>query len=68
MADNAEHFSASDPRTMAFTAARSVGQGESASSLMWVALYDMLLEWIDLEKVAILHKEDPPVLTTMRTP
>ena len=55
-------------RTSAFTAARGVGQGESASSLMWVALYDMLLEWIDPEKVAILHKEEPPAPTTMRTP
>ena len=68
MADNVEHLSASDPRTMTFTAARGVRQGEIASSLMWVALYDMLLEWIDPEKVAILHKEEPPAPTTMRTP
>jgi hypothetical protein len=68
MAEHAEHFSASDPRIIAFTAARGVGQGESASSFMWVSLYDMLLEWIDPEKVAILHKEEPPLPTTMRTP
>jgi hypothetical protein len=68
MAEHAEHFTVSDFRTMAFTAARGVGQGESASSLMWVALHDMLLEWIDPEKVTLLYKEEPPIPTTMRTP
>jgi hypothetical protein len=32
---------------LSFQAERGIGQGESASSLMWIALYDMLLEWID---------------------
>ena len=32
---------------MHFQAQRGIGQGESASSLMWTALYDILLEWID---------------------
>jgi len=32
---------------LAFKAERGIGQGESASSLMWTAMYDMLLEWID---------------------
>jgi hypothetical protein len=30
----------------AFQAERRIGQGESASSLKWTALYDILLEWI----------------------
>jgi hypothetical protein len=32
---------------LAFQAERGIGQGESASSLMWTALYDILLERID---------------------
>jgi hypothetical protein len=32
---------------LSFQAERGIGQGESASSLMWIALYDILLEWID---------------------
>jgi len=32
---------------LSFQAERGIGQGESASSLMWLALYDILLEWID---------------------
>jgi hypothetical protein len=32
---------------LSFSAERGIGQGESASSLMWTALYDILLEWID---------------------
>ena len=32
---------------LSFRAERGIGQGESASSLMWIALYDILLEWID---------------------
>ena len=32
---------------LAFHTQRGIGQGESASSLMWTALYDILLEWID---------------------
>jgi hypothetical protein len=32
---------------MSFAAGRGIGQGESASSLQWVLLYDILLEWID---------------------
>ena len=32
---------------LAFHPERGIGQGESASSLMWTALYDILLEWID---------------------
>ena len=34
-------------KDLSFQAERGIGQGESASSLMWIALYDMLLEWID---------------------
>jgi hypothetical protein len=30
-----------------FTPERGIGQGESASSLQWTLLYDILLEWID---------------------
>ena len=33
---------------LGYQAERGIGQGESASSLMWTALYDILLEWIDL--------------------
>jgi hypothetical protein len=32
---------------LSFQAERGIGQGESVSSLMWIALYDILLEWID---------------------
>jgi hypothetical protein len=32
---------------LSFEADREIGQGESASSLQWTVLYDMLLEWID---------------------
>jgi hypothetical protein len=39
------HFSSSPH--LAYNAERGIGQGESASSLMWTALYDILLEWID---------------------
>jgi hypothetical protein len=39
------HFSAATG--LSFTKERGIGQGESASSLMWTALYDMLLTWID---------------------
>jgi hypothetical protein len=45
MAGKNTHFS--QAAHMAFEAQRSIGQGESASSLMWVALYDILLELID---------------------
>ena len=31
---------------LAFTAQRGIGQGESASSLVWVAIYDILLDWL----------------------
>ena len=34
-------------KDLSFQAERGIGQGKSASSLMWIALYDMLLEWID---------------------
>jgi len=43
--DNDEHMS--QRPDLAFQAERGIGQGESASSLLWVALYDILLEWID---------------------
>ena len=33
---------------MGFLSGRGIGQGESASSLMWTALYDILLDFIDL--------------------
>ena len=36
-----------EPMSNKTKAERGIGQGESASSLMWIALYDMLLEWID---------------------
>ena len=42
---NDEHMS--HRPDLAFQAERGIGQGESASSLLWVALYDILLEWID---------------------
>jgi hypothetical protein len=32
---------------LGFSPQRGIGQGESASSLMWVAVYDILLDWID---------------------
>jgi len=32
---------------LSYKAERGIGQGESASSLMWTALYDILLDWID---------------------
>jgi len=32
---------------MGFLSGRGIGQGESASSLMWTALYDILLDFID---------------------
>lgn len=35
------------PMPKGFTPQRGIGQGESASSLMWVAVYDILLDWID---------------------
>jgi hypothetical protein len=34
---------------LAFMAERGIGQVESASSLMRTAMYDILLEWIDLK-------------------
>ena len=35
-----------DP-AFSFVPQRGIGQGGSASSLMWVAVYDILLDWID---------------------
>ena len=32
---------------LSYEAERGIGQGESASSLQWTVLYDMVLEWID---------------------
>ena len=32
---------------LSFIPERGIGQGESASSLMWVAVYDILLDWIE---------------------
>ena len=32
---------------LGYKAQRGIGQGESVSSLLWTALYDILLEWID---------------------
>jgi Ca2+/H+ antiporter len=34
---------------------------------MWIALYDMLLEWIDPEQMH-LHQAEAPTPTSMRTP
>jgi hypothetical protein len=45
MAGRNEHFSQAPD--LAYQAQRGIGQGESASSLMWTALYDILLEFID---------------------
>jgi len=45
MAGKNTHFSQSPD--LAYKAERGIGQGESASSLMWTALYDILLEFID---------------------
>jgi hypothetical protein len=53
-ADN--HFSAA--LHFGFVPERGIGQGESASSLMWTALYDMLLEWIDPANLMTLHSEE----------
>jgi hypothetical protein len=39
------HFT--DAPHLGYKAQRGIGQGESASSLMWTALYDILMEWID---------------------
>jgi hypothetical protein len=64
-ANNAEHFSA-EP-SMAFAAERGIEQGETAGSLMWVALYAMLLELLDLEQIH-LHQAEVPTPTSMRTP
>jgi hypothetical protein len=65
MANHAEHFFA-EP-SLAFAAERGIGQGESASSLMWVALYGILLEWIDPEQMH-LYQAEAPTPTSMRTP
>ena len=40
---DAAHFHTSNDR-LSFQAQRGIGQGESASSLVWVALYDILLD------------------------
>jgi len=43
-----KHMSAvADTEDYSFQAERGIGQGESASSLQWTVLYDMVLEWID---------------------
>ena len=47
-----QHFpnpssSPEQPQHLGFNPQRGIGQGESASSLMWVAVYDILLDWID---------------------
>ena len=50
---NPTHFPTSPDSTahnstpLAFTPRRGIGQGESASSLLWDAVYDILLDWID---------------------
>ena len=36
-----------DLPTLGFVPQRGIGQEESASSLMWVAVYDILLDWIE---------------------
>jgi len=42
------HVNPSNPHPpLSFIPHRGIGQGESASSLMWVAVYDILLDWID---------------------
>jgi len=45
MAKREGHFT-KDP-ALGFSAARGIGQGESASSLLWTALCDILLDWLD---------------------
>ena len=52
------HFSG-EPN-LAFQAQRGIGQGESASSLMWTALYDILLEWIDPNNLHLHQDEQLP--------
>ena len=47
-----------EKKDLAFTAERGIGQGESASSLMWTALYDILLEWIDPANRDLHQDED----------
>ena len=42
---------------LAIIPARGVGQGESASSLLWVAVYDILLDWIDPRNMYLHHHE-----------
>jgi hypothetical protein len=36
---------------------RGIGQGKSASSLMWTAMYDILLEWIDFKNEQLHSNE-----------
>jgi hypothetical protein len=49
LANHAKHFS-TEP-SVTFAVEWGIGLGKSASSLMQVALYDMLLEWMDLEQM-----------------
>jgi hypothetical protein len=65
MTNHAEHFSA-EP-SLAFAAEWGIRQGESASSFMWGALYNMLLEWIDPEQMH-LYQAEAPTPTSMLTP
>ena len=49
---------------IAYEAQRGIGQGESASSLMWTAMYDILLEWIDPKNMQ-LHSDEVDLAYTM---
>jgi hypothetical protein len=44
---------------LGFTAERGIGQGESASSLLWVALYDILLDWLNPQNRWLHQKYGP---------
>jgi hypothetical protein len=48
---------AKNTEELSFEAERGIGQGESASSLQWTVLYDMVLEWID-PKNRKLHEDE----------
>ena len=56
--ENAEHMCHNTDTS--FTAHRGIGQGESASSLLWIAMYDILLEWIDHTNLTLHTAEDLP--------
>lgn len=58
MESNAPHITKSPE--LGFSAHRGIGQGESASSLLWVALYDILLDYIDPRNTHLHQDEEHP--------